>query len=105
MLQLVQIDKNEASDEMINTCKNKIQNKTFKSKMERYQEQVPLYFSLAVFYEKTDPSISDEYYIKANNEVTEILRLTMIKFQRGASKIIENYRHKIIIFNLVLLYC
>ena len=59
--------------------------------MERYQEQVPLYFSLAVFYEKTDPSTSDEYYIKANNEVTEILRLTMIKFQRGASKIIENY--------------
>ena len=91
LLQLVQIDRNEASDEMINTCKNKIQNKTFQSKMERYQEQVPLYFSLAVFYEKTDPSTSDEYYIKANNEVTEILRLTMIKFQRGASKIIENY--------------
>ena len=70
LLQLVQIDKNEASDEMINICKHKIQNKTFGSKMERYQEQVPLYFSLAVFYEKTDPSTSDKYYSKANIEVT-----------------------------------
>ena len=91
LLQLVQIDKDEASDEMINICKNKIQNKTFKSKMERYQEQVPLYFSLAVFYEKTDPPTSDEFYNKANYEVTEIQRLTMIKFQRAVLKIIENY--------------
>ena len=91
LLQLVQIDRNEASDEMINICKHKIQNKTFGSKMERYQEQVPLYFSLAVFYEKTDPSTSDKYYTKANNEVTEIQRLTMIKFQKSVLKIIENY--------------
>lgn len=91
LLQLVQIDKNEATDEMINICKHKIQNKTFGSKMERYQEQVPLYFSLAVFYEKTDPSKSDKYYVKANNEVSEIQRLTMIKFQKSVLKIIENY--------------
>ena len=91
LLHLVQIDKNEASDEMINICKQKILNKTFGSKMERYQEQVPLYFSLAVFYEKTDPSTSDEFYIKANDEVTEIQRLTMIKFQRAVLKIIDNY--------------
>tara|TARA_X000000950_G_scaffold171010_1_gene208479 strand:+ start:1523 stop:3127 length:1605 start_codon:yes stop_codon:yes gene_type:complete len=91
LLHLIQIDRNEASDEMINICKQKILNKTFGSKMERYQEQVPLYFSLAVFYEKTDPPTSDKYYTKANDEVTEIQRLTMIKFQRAVLKIIENY--------------
>ena len=91
LLHLIQIDKNEASDEMINICKHKIKNKTFGSKMERYQEQVPLYFSLAVFYEKTDPSMSDKYYTKANDEVTEIQRLTMIKFQRSVLQIIDNY--------------
>ena len=91
LLHLIQIDKNEASDEMINICKHKIQNKVFGSKMERYQKLVPLYFSLAVFYEKTDPPTSDKYYTKANDEITEIQRLTMIKFQRDVLKIIENY--------------
>ena len=91
LLHLIQIDRNEASDEMINICKHKIKNKTFGSKMERYQEQVPLYFSLAVYYEKTDPPKSDKYYIKANDEVTEIQRLTMIKFQKSVLRIIDNY--------------
>ena len=91
LLHLIQIDRNEASDEMINICKDKIKNKTFRSKMERYQEQVPLYFSLAVYYENTDPPKSDKYYIKANDEVTEIQRLTMIKFQKSVLRIIDNY--------------
>ena len=91
LLQLVQIDTTEASDEMINICKHKTQNKTFGSKIERYQEQVPLYFSLAYFYEKTDPPTSDNYFIKANNEVSEIQRITMIKFQRYVLRNIENY--------------
>ena len=91
LLHLIQIDKNEVSDDMIDICKREIQNKTFESKMDRYQKLVPLYFSLAVFYEKSDPIASDKYYIKGNDEITEIQRLTLIKFQRAVLQTIESY--------------
>jgi len=87
----VQIKKDEVDDNLIKTCKEKSLSKTFNSRLEKYQELVPLYFALANFYEKSDQEISEEYYIKANKEVFEIVRLTMMKFQKSMINIMENY--------------
>ena len=50
--------------------------------MERYQELVPLHFSLATFYEKTDPKLADSFFISAKM-MFEIQRLSMLKFRRS----------------------
>ena len=91
LLHLVQIKKDEVDDNLIKICKEKSLSKTFNSKLEKYQELVPLYFALANFYEKSDQEISEEYYIRANKEVFEIVRLAMMKFQKSVINIMENF--------------
>ena len=50
-----------------------------------------MYFALATFYEKDKPDISQEYYVKANKEVSEIQRLSMMKFQKSVGRVTDNY--------------
>ena len=92
LLNLIQIDRKAVPDELIMLCKEKIKNKSFSSKMEKYQELVPLHFSLATFYEKTNPKLADSFFISANNEVFEIQRLSMLKFQRSILRIMDHYK-------------
>ena len=48
LLHLVQIKKDEVDDNLIKTCKEKSLSKTFNSRLEKYQELVPLYFALQI---------------------------------------------------------
>ena len=79
------------SKSLIEQCHKEILDKKFTSKLEKFQKLVPLYFALASFYEKEDQETSEEYYIKANKEVSDIQRLTMIKFQKSILNKIKNY--------------
>ena len=83
LLQLTQISKKDVSKTMIDQCHNEILEKKFDSKLEKFQKLVPLYFALANFYEKDNQELAEEFYVKANKEVSDIQRLTMIKFQKS----------------------
>lgn len=91
LLHLIQISKKDVSKSLIEQCHKEILDKKFTSKLEKFQKLVPLYFALASFYEKEDQETSEEYYIKANKEVSDIQRLTMIKFQKSILNKIKNY--------------
>ena len=92
LLNLIQINKDNIDDDLISICKEKTHIKSFKSSLEKYQELVPLYFSLASYYEKNDTSLSEKYYINGNKEVFNIQRLSMMKFQKQVLKTIDNYK-------------
>ena len=100
-LQLIQIDKKSASHDLINHCKQQIEKKSYNSKMEIYQHLVPLYFSLALYYEKESSSLSDEFYIKANKEIFSIQRLNMVQLQKQELQYMNIYKeiHEIKDFN------
>ena len=83
LLQLIQISKKDVSKTMIDQCHNEILEKKYDSKLEKFQKLVPLYFALANFYEKDNQGLAEEFYVKANKEVSDIQRLTMIKFQKS----------------------
>lgn len=91
LLHLIQIDKSQVDQDLIQKCEKNSLNKTFTSSLEKYQKLVPTYFALANFYENKNPVFSEECYIKANKEVFEIQRMTMIRFQKSILKIIDNY--------------
>ena len=100
-LQLIQLDKKEVGSDLLNHCKLQIEKKSFKSKMEIYQHLVPLYFSLALYYEKENSDLSDDYYIKANKEIFSIQRLNMLEPQKHELQVMNTYKeiHKIKILN------
>lgn len=90
-LQLVQIDKNSVTPKMIQSCEEMLQQKLFQSNMEKFKHLVPLYFSLAYFYEKENKKKSEEYFLKANQEIFSIQRLNMLNFQKKINVLIETY--------------
>ena len=91
LLHLIQINKKLVSKDLITTCFSQTNTTLFGSSLEKFQKLVPLYFSLANYYEKIEPKKSEDYYIKANKEILEIQRMSMIKFQKSTLKIIEGY--------------
>ena len=91
LLHLIQISKKDVSKEMIDQCHKEILEKKFTSKLEKFQKLVPSYFALASFYEKDNQELAEEFYVKANKEVSDIQRLTMIKFQKSIFDTINFY--------------
>ena len=92
LLNLIQINKKYVNHELISLCIEKTNVKSFKSSLEKYQELVPIYFILSNYYEKDDPAMSEKFYLKGNKEVFNIQRMSMIKFQKQALKVINSYR-------------
>jgi len=91
-LQLIQIDKKAVDPDLINHCKQQIEKKSYNSKMEIFQHLVPLYFSLALYYEKEDSNLSDEFYVKANKEIFSIQRLNMVQLQKQELQYMNTYK-------------
>ena len=91
-LQLVQIDKNSVSADMIVQCEKLLQQKMFKSSISKFQHLVPLYFALALYHEKNDKKKSEEYYVKANQEIFSIQRLNIFEYQKEQNKIMDTFK-------------
>lgn len=91
LFQLIQISKKNANESLIHQCLQEISHKNYSSKLDKFKKLVPLYFALAYFYEKNNQKLSEEYFIKGNKEVSEIQRLTMLKFQKSTLTMIKNY--------------
>ena len=59
--------------------------------MDKFNKLVPIYFFLAYYYAKESQKTSEDYYIRANQEIFNIQRIRMIAFQKIFKKQIDTY--------------
>ena len=81
-LKLVEISHSSISLTLIETAKNLINNSSYVSHMDKFNKLVPIYFFLAYYYAKESQKTSEDYYIRANQEIFNIQRIRMIAFQK-----------------------
>ena len=67
----------------------------FENKLDRFWFVHPLYFALAIYYEKIDKDKSEEFYHLGNNETMNSLRYNSFSYQKNISKIFEHYKNEI----------
>ena len=60
----------------------------------------PLYFSLAIFYNKIDQSKSENFYELANQEIMTSLRYNSFEYQNDIINIMNCYKEKFLHHNL-----
>lgn len=89
---VAEIKPDSISQELVDKAKELIKNSSYISRMDRFNKLVSLYFFLAYFYEKLDRKKSEEYYVKANQEIFDIQRLRMISFQKIFQKQIDVFK-------------
>ena len=90
-LKLVEISHSSISLTLIETAKNLINNSSYVSHMDKFNKLVPIYFFLAYYYAKESQKTSEDYYIRANQEIFNIQRIRMIAFQKIFKKQIDTY--------------
>ena len=64
----------------------------FENKLDRFWFVHPLYFALAIYYEKKDKDKSEEFFHLGNNETMNSLRYNSFSYQKNISKIFEHYK-------------
>ncbi len=64
----------------------------FENKLDRFWFVHPLYFALAIYYEKKDKNKSEEFFHLGNNETMNSLRYNSFSYQKNISKIFEHYK-------------
>ena len=91
LLELVNVDRDTITNDILNKAKNLIKDNIYSSHLDRLNKLSPLLFFLAKYYEKSDQSLSEEYYNQANTEVKNIQRLKVIIFQKRFKSIMKSY--------------
>ena len=66
--------------------------KGFKNSLDRFWYVQPLYFALAVYYQKLNRTKSEEYYHLGNAEIMKSLRYNSFGYQKNILDITENYQ-------------
>ena len=92
ILQLVQINKKLITQSMIDFSHKVISQKLFPSHLVKFQTLIPVYFFFAIYYEAQDKKKSEEYYIKANQEILSIQRYKIITHQKHTLDRIQKYQ-------------
>ena len=92
ILQLVQINKKLITQSMIDFSHKVISQKLFPSHLVKFQTLIPVYFFFAIYYETQDKKKSEEYYIKANQEILSIQRYKIITHQKNTLDRIQKYQ-------------
>ena len=72
----------------------KVNNKKFENKLDRFWFVHPLYFGLAIYYQKINKEKSEKYYHLGNNETMQSLRYNSFNYQKNIGDIIETYKEK-----------
>ena len=67
----------------------------FENKLDRFWFVHPLYFALAIYYEKINKDKSEEFYHLGNNETMNSLRYNSFSYQKNICKIFEHYKNEI----------
>ena len=91
LLELVSVDRDTITNDILTKVKSLIKDNIYSSHLDRLNKLSPLLFFLAKYYEKSDQSLSEEYYNQANTEVKNIQRLKVIVFQKRFKSIMNSY--------------
>ena len=74
----------------------KINDSKFENKLDRFWYVHPLYFGLAIYYQKTNQEKSEKYYHLGNNETMKSLRYNSFNYQKNIGEIIDNYKNNFV---------
>ena len=74
----------------------KINDVSFNNKLDRFWYVHPLYFGLAICYEKIDQDKSEEFYHLGNKETMDSLRYNSFVYQKNIGEIMEHYKNSFI---------
>ena len=69
----------------------KINDETFKNKLDRFWYVHPLYFGIAIYYQNVNQSKSEEYYHLGNKETMKSLRYNSFEYQKRIGQIIHHF--------------
>ena len=92
ILQLAQINKTLINQAMLDFSHEIISLKLFPSHIIRFQTLIPVYFFLAIYHEDKDKKKSEDFYIKANQEILSIQRYKIVTHQKHSLERIDKYR-------------
>ena len=91
---LASIDSSMIDNEILNQALKHLEHNdsVFENKLDRFWFVHPLYFALAIYYEKRDKIKSEEFYHLGNRETMNSLRYNSFSYQKNINKIFENYK-------------
>ena len=71
----------------------KVNDKSFQNKLDRFWYVQPLYFGLAICYQKIDQAKSETLYHLGNRETMSSLRYNSFEYQKSIGDIINHYKN------------
>ena len=86
------------NDELLELAENQLQtnDKSFHNKLDRFWYVHPLYFGLAIYYQKIDQKKSEELYHLGNKETMNSLRYNSFNYQQNIGNVISHYKNSIV---------
>ena len=85
-------------DELLTKAENqlRINDMSFQNKLDRFWYVHPLYFGLAICYQKIDQDKSEEFYHLGNRETMSSLRYNSFNYQKNIGEIMDHYKNSFI---------
>ena len=92
---LATIDSRLIDNKLLEEAENqlKINNVSFNNKLDRFWYVHPLYFGLAICFQKIDQAKSENFYHLGNKETMNSLRYNSFEYQRNIGEIIDHYKN------------
>ncbi len=92
---LATIDSELINNKLLEEAENqlKINDVSFNNKLDRFWYVHPLYFGLAICFQKIDRSKSENFYHLGNKETMNSLRYNSFEYQRNIGEIIDHYKN------------
>ena len=88
------VNKKKIDNKLISTAEKQLEeyDKKYENKLDRFWYVHPLYFGLAIFYNKIDQSKSENFYELANQEIITSLRYNSFEYQNDIINIMNCYK-------------
>ena len=82
-------------DELLKKAENqlKINDVSFQNKLDRFWYVHPLYFGLAIYYQRINQAKSEEFYHLGNKETMNSLRYNSFVYQKNIGDIMKHYKN------------
>ena len=92
---LATIDTKLIDEELLEKAENqlKINDISFQNKLDRFWYVQPLYFGLAICYQKVNQAKSEKFYHLGNKETMSSLRYNSFEYQKNIGDIINHYKN------------
>ena len=92
---LATINANLIDDKLLQKAEHQLEvnDKSFQNKLDRFWYVHPLYFGLAIYYQKIDQAKSETLYHLGNKETMRSLRYNSFEYQKSIGDIINHYKN------------